>query len=122
LTDERMDRLIGGLLRAGVIISAAVTLAGGFWRLAQTGTALADYRTFHGEPADLRGVTGVLHGIAQGHSAALIQFGLLLLIATPVARVVLCVIAFAAEGDRTYVAITLLVLAVLLASLSGLTL
>jgi uncharacterized membrane protein len=39
-----------------------------------------------------------------------------------VARVVLCVIAFAAERDRTYVAITLIVLAVLVASLSGLNL
>jgi len=117
-----MDRLIGGLLRAGVILSAGVTLAGGFWHLAQTGTALPDYRIFHGEPAELRSVTGVLHGIAQGHSAALIQFGLLLLVATPVARVVLCVMAFAAERDRTYVAITLIVLAVLVASLSGLSL
>lgn len=120
MTDQRMDQLIGGLLRGGVLLSAAVTLAGGVWHFAQNGTALPDYRIFHGEPAELRSVIGVLHGIAQGHSAALIQFGLLLLIATPVARVVLCVVAFAAEGDRTYVAITLIVLAVLVASLSGL--
>jgi uncharacterized membrane protein len=117
-----MDRLIGGLLRAGVVLSAAVTLAGGVWHFAQSGTALPDYHLFHGEPVELRSVTGVLHGIAQGHSAALIQFGLLLLIATPVARVVLCVVAFAAERDRTYVGITLIVLAVLVASLSGVSL
>jgi uncharacterized membrane protein len=46
--------------------------------------------------------------------------GLLLLIATPVARVVLCAFLFAAQRDRTCVAISLVVLAVLAASMAGL--
>jgi uncharacterized membrane protein len=47
----------------------------------------------------------------------IIQLGLLLLIATPVARVAISVVAFAVQRDRLYVAITLLVLAILLCSL-----
>ena len=43
-----------------------------------------------------------------------------LLIATPVARVLFTVVAFALEGDRTYVAIASLVLLVLAGSLFGL--
>jgi uncharacterized membrane protein len=49
---------------------------------------------------------------------ALIQLGLFLLIATPVARVILSVAAFAVERDRVYVAITTLVLAILLYSIA----
>ncbi len=119
MTDERMDHLIGGLLRGGVILSAAVTVAGGLWHLAQAGGEVPQDRIFHGEPADLRSVGGVLHGVAAGNSACLIQLGLLLLIATPIARVAFSVYAFASEGDRTYVVITLIVLAALAASLAS---
>ena len=50
---------------------------------------------------------------------AIIQLGLLLLIATPVARVLFSAIAFAIERDYMYVVITLIVLAILLYSLFG---
>ena len=50
---------------------------------------------------------------------AIIQFGLLLLIATPVARVIFSAVAFAWERDYLYVAFTLAVLAVLTYSLFG---
>jgi uncharacterized membrane protein len=119
MTDDRMDRLIGGLLRAGVIVAALVTLAGGIWHLAQFGSAIADYHVFRGEPAGLRSVGGVFRGLAAGHSANLIQLGLLILIGTPIARVAFSVYAFAAQRDRTYVVITLVVLAALAASLAG---
>jgi len=114
-----MDRWIGALLRAGVILSAAVAFAGGLWHAMQGGARFPDLRIFHGEPAELRSVTGVLRGVAAGDSIALMQLGLLLLIATPVARVALAMVAFATQRDRTYVAIALIVLAVLAASLAG---
>jgi uncharacterized membrane protein len=120
VTDERMDRLIGGLLRGGVILSAAVTVAGGVWQFLHAGGAMPHDVVFHGEPAELRSVGGVLHGIAEGHAESLIQLGLLILIATPIARVAFSVYAFTMEGDRTYVIITLIVLAALAASLAGL--
>jgi uncharacterized membrane protein len=47
------------------------------------------------------------------------QLGLLLLIATPIARVMFSAVAFAMERDRMYVGFTLIVLAVLLYSLFG---
>jgi uncharacterized membrane protein len=114
-----MDRLIGGLLRGGVILSSAVTLAGGVWRFLQAGSVMPHDRVFLGEPAGLRSVGGVLRGVAEGHSESLIQLGLLILIATPIARVAFSVYAFAVAGDRTYVIITLIVLAALAASLAG---
>ncbi|MDE3166728.1 MAG: DUF1634 domain-containing protein [Acidobacteriota bacterium] len=114
-----MDRMIGVLLRAGVLASAAITLAGGVWHYIQHGPAMPSFAVFHGEPVEFRNLSGVLAGIARGDSEALIQLGLLMLIATPIARVALCVAAFAAERDRTYVVITLVVLGVLLASAAG---
>src|SRR4029077_11833822 len=113
---------IGGLLRGGVVLSAAVTVAGGGWHLAQVGSAMRHYHTFRGPSAELRSGGGVLRGVAAGHSEDLIQLGLLLLIATPIARVALSVYTFAEQGDRVYVVITLIVLGALVASLAGISL
>jgi uncharacterized membrane protein len=118
-TNERVDEIIGLLLRCGVIIAATVVMAGGAWRLLESGTLRPDYHIFHGEPRELRSATGVLKGVSRGDPEALIQFGLLLLIATPVARVLFSVFAFWAQRDWVYVGITLLVLTILVYSLAG---
>ena len=117
-TDERVERVIGALLRWGVILAAAVVLAGGAIYLVRHGSTIPDYRVFRGEPSDLRDVSGIVTGAVPWHSHGLIQFGLLLLIAVPVARVAFSVVAFALQRDRTYVVVTLIVLAVLLYGLT----
>jgi uncharacterized membrane protein len=119
--DEQVDLTIAGLLRTGVIIAAALVAAGGVWYLAGSGRLAPSYGSFRGEPADLRTVPGVLKGVGAGNPAAVIALGLMILLATPIARVAFSVVAFAMQRDRTYVAVTLIVLAVLLASVSGLT-
>jgi uncharacterized membrane protein len=77
------------------------------------------YRTFHGEPDDLKSVAGILRDAFSGNTRGIMQLGLLLLIATPIARVMFSAVAFAMERDRMYVGFTLIVLAVLLYSLFG---
>ena len=119
MTAERMDQLIGGLLRGGVLLSAAVTFAGGVWHFVQTGGAMPQDRIFQSGALELRSVSGVLRGVAQGNSASLIQLGLLILMATPVARVAFSAYAFALEGDWTYVILTLIVLAALAVGMAG---
>jgi uncharacterized membrane protein len=116
-TDQGLDRALGHLLRGGVLLSAAVVLAGGIAYLVRFGNDRADERTFHGEPAYLRSPLGVIRAAAALDARALIQLGLLLLIATPVARVLFTVFAFARQRDWTYVVITLIVLSLLLYSL-----
>jgi uncharacterized membrane protein len=74
---------------------------------------------FHGEPADLRQVKGVLSDAFSGDGLGIMQLGLLLLIATPVARVAFSLAAFAVQRDRLYVVVTLTVLAVLTFSMAG---
>jgi uncharacterized membrane protein len=118
-TDRNVEEIMGGLLRAGVMLAAAVVLIGAIAYLFRNGDSAADYRIFRGEPTDLRHVRGIFRDVAEGHGRGIIQLGLLLLIATPVARVMFSVVAFAAERDRMYVLFTLWVLAILLYSLLG---
>jgi uncharacterized membrane protein len=59
---------------------------------------------------------GFLQAAAQLRGEALIAPGLLLLIATPVLRVAVSVVAFYLEKDRIYVAITSVVLFLVLLS------
>jgi uncharacterized membrane protein len=107
------------LLRAGVLLSAVVVLCGGILYLIQYGHAPADYRVFHGEPTDLKSVNGILRAAIAFHSRGIIQLGLLLLIATPVARVAFSIFGFVEEKDRLYVVFTVIVLLILLYSLIG---
>jgi uncharacterized membrane protein len=118
-SDQRVENIIANLLRSGVLLSAAVVLCGAVIYLARHGHSPADYGMFRGEPTDLRTISGIIRNAAGGHGRGIIQLGLLLLIATPVARVAFAVFGFAAERDRMYVAFTLIVLAVLLYSLIG---
>jgi uncharacterized membrane protein len=118
-TDERIELLIGNLLRAGVVLSAVIVLASGAFYLWRFGGSTPDYSAFRGEPAGLRSVSGIVKGLGALDCRAFIQFGVLVLIATPVARVALSVFGFGAEGDRTYVAVSLIVLGILIFSLSG---
>ena len=118
-TDQYVEELIGKLLQVGVTLAAAVVLLGGTVYLVRHGRAAPQYHVFRGEPTDLRTVSGIVKDALAFRGRGLIQLGLLLLIATPVARVALSVAAFAVQRDRLYVVVTLIVLAVLMYSLMG---
>jgi uncharacterized membrane protein len=113
--DRRLEIILGNLLRTGVLISAAVVLSGACVYLFHHAHERADYSVFRGEPSEYRTIPGVIHSVGKG----LIQLGLLLLIATPIARVVFSILGFAIERDRLYVIFTVIVLAVLLYSFLG---
>jgi uncharacterized membrane protein len=119
LSDERMEEFLGNVLRIGVIIAGAVVLAGGLVYLAKYGSVAPNYRFFRGEPEDLRTVTGIVQDALLLRGRGLIQFGLLLLIATPIARVMFALLGFARQRDLIYVIVALIVLAVLAYSLAG---
>jgi uncharacterized membrane protein len=117
--EQRMDEIMGQLLRTGVILAAVFVLAGGAVYLARHQTPVIDYRVFQGEPEELRTVTGIFHEALALHGRGLIQLGLLILIATPIARVAFSVVAFLYQRDWTYVVVTLIVLGLLVYSLFG---
>ncbi len=118
-TDQRIENILGNLLRAGVLLSALVVLIGGVIYLLRHGHSPVDFGVFRGEPADLRGIRGIVSDTLALRGRGIIQFGLLLLIATPVARVAFSIFGFAEERDRMYVVFTLIVFSILLYSLLG---
>lgn len=130
-TDTRVEHgelLLSHLLRAGVLISAAVILVGvvllfttgrqaGYFSQGLAG--LIDYPPHAGgAPVDST-INAVLAGLRVGEPDAVISLGLLLLIATPIVRVAASVLLFLQQRDYRYVAITLFVLGVLLLALRG---
>jgi uncharacterized membrane protein len=117
--DFRIEIIIGTLLRTGVILAASVVLFGAVLYLTRHGHEVPNYASFHGEPESLKNPVEIFQGVMHMSARAIIQLGLLLLIATPVARVLFSAIAFALERDPMYVVITLIVLAILLFSLFG---
>ena len=118
-TDERVENILGNLLRIGVVVSGLVVLAGGIFYLLKSNLRWPGYHIFQGEPADLRNIFGIIKETVVFRPRAIIQFGLLILIATPVARVLFSVFGFLRQKDRTYVAITSIVLVILDLSLAG---
>jgi len=117
--DRRVDKIMGVLLRTGVVLSAMFVLAGGIVYLARHQMPVTNYRVFQGEPAELRTAPGILHEGLALRGRGLIQLGLLILIATPIARVAFSVLAFLYQRDWTYVVVTLVVLGLLFYSLLG---
>jgi uncharacterized membrane protein len=117
--ERRLAREVGGILRLGVILSSAVIVLGLVPFLAREGARHADYHVFRGEPAVFRTVPDVLAYAARAHPRGIMQLGVLLLIATPFARVALCLVEFARERDRLYIGVTLVVLLTLSWGLFG---
>jgi len=114
ISEHEIEQVIGRLLQFGVLLAAAVTLLGGVMLLLHHGSTAVRYSIFQGEPAYLRSLTAIVRAAFAGDAMAVVQLGLLLLIATPVARVAFTLVAFALQRDRLYVLVTTIVLALLL--------
>lgn len=118
-TDQKIEVIIANLLRIGVTAAAVIVVCGGAVFLARHGTAPVRYGSFSGEPANLTHWRGILRAAFSLRARGIIQLGLLILIATPVARVGFSVFAFVQERDWLYVAVASFVLVILLYSLLG---
>lgn len=117
LSEHQVDIFIGNLLRTGVIIAASLVVLGGIIYLLRRGVVLPNYKTFQGEPIELRHMWGIIKYAFAFHGRGLIQLGLLVLIATPIARVVLSIFLFLRQKDKMYVIVTSIVFLVLCYSL-----
>jgi uncharacterized membrane protein len=114
--DQQLEIAMGRMLRIGVTVAATVVLAGGILYFFQFRDAVSNYQHFHGAPAPSRSITAVAVGIRHLDSRSIISAGILLLIATPVCRVIFGVVGFALERDRVYTIVSAIVLIVLLLS------
>ncbi|WP_214071360.1 DUF1634 domain-containing protein [Mucilaginibacter sp. dw_454] len=119
LKDTDIQTTIGWVLRTGVFLSVGICIFGAVIYLFRHGHDVANYHDFNGVPAFVH-LSEILKSVIALRGRAIIQCGIILLIATPIIRVVCSAIGFAAEGDYLYTGITLLVLAIIFFSmLSG---
>jgi uncharacterized membrane protein len=113
----RVATLISALLRWGVRVSLVLIVIGSVVGLTTGAASKESVSQLTGaEAAVSPNVPWLIHELASGHGRALIVLGLLVLIATPVLRVILSLTFFAIDRDRFYVGITASVLALLLLS------
>ncbi len=117
--DKDIQIILGTLLRVGVISSMSVVFVGGLIYLVGNHKGIVDYGEFDAGKSGLSSVQAIFRGLWHMDGAAIIQFGTLLLIFTPILRVVFSVFSFLIEKDYLYVLIGLFVLCVILFSLSN---
>src|SRR6202012_1331926 len=110
--DADMQAVIGWVLRIGVIVSVSVVIFGGIVYLYRHGSEAPDHKNFITQPSFVQ-LNGIIQGIIDFHGRSIIQAGIILLIATPILRIIFSTISFALEKDRLYVVISLLVLLII---------
>lgn len=113
--DKDLQSFIGNLLRLGVLIAMGIVVIGLGLYLFQYGSSVADYHTFDEDGAFRMSV--FLHSLRSGDSKAIMELGVMALIATPIARVLFTMIGFWLEKDRLYTFIAFLVLCIIAYSL-----
>lgn len=113
MKEQDMEKIIGNLLRIGVLIATFMVSLGGAIYISRHGLDRANYHIFKGVPYDLRNIRGIIENIISFHGRGFIQLGLILLIATPIARVVYSIYAFATQRDYLYTVVTMIVFVIL---------
>ncbi|MDR2425458.1 MAG: DUF1634 domain-containing protein [Prevotellaceae bacterium] len=116
--EKDADLHIGKLLRRGMLLACGTSIFGGVVYLFQHSGTTVDYSPVSGSEAfgvadSLRSISGIFDGILKFNGASIIQLGVVILIATPILRIVFSSITFIIEKDWLYVAITITVLTII---------
>lgn len=119
MKDKDIQVILGTLLRIGVLVSMLVVLVGGVIFLISESGTVVDYSIFKPEVDSLSKPLEIIKMLPTLNGKAIIQFGILLLIFTPISRVIFSIVTFSLEKDYMYVFIGLIVLAIIMVSLSG---
>ena len=112
--DKDLEIIMGNLLRYGVLLSAFIVLAGSIIYLRQHAYNKPHYSNFAGEPKRLTEFKNIWQTALQGRGRSIIQLGLLILIATPITRILFSIVGFLLEKDILYTIITGIVLTIVL--------
>jgi uncharacterized membrane protein len=117
--DRDIQIILGTLLRVGVIASMTVVLVGGLVYLTSNHSEIVNYSQFDSGKSGFSTISKIFIELGELKGSAIIQFGILLLIFTPIMRVVFSIFSFLIERDYLYVLIGAFVLCVILFSLSN---
>jgi len=117
-----MEIWISYVLRIGVLTAGAIILVGLAWFLiagSPSGPKTLNDVIGSGGHGIVVSPRTIVSGIAAANPTAIIQLGVLVLILTPMMRVLMTVFLFFAQRDMIFVAVTVIVFAVLVFGLVG---
>jgi len=114
-----LEKVLSGVLTAGVIAAAITAIIGGALFLSQRGGETTQISPFVGQPSWLTSPLAIVPAALHADALAVMQLSVLILIATPVVRVACSLVLFVMKRDGLYVAVTLVVLALLAVGLFG---
>ena len=117
LGDKDVQLILGTLLRVGVLVSTGIVIIGGIIFLSTQTNQVVSFENFKPEQTKFSSVAAIFSGLKTLNGLAIIQFGVLMLIFTPIARVVFSIFSFLMEKDYMYVLIGIIVLCVIITSL-----
>lgn len=115
-----IETAVSRILRAGVFAALGAAVVGGVIHFLGHPADRVSFAAFRGVEASLTSPAGILGQAVRGDGLALMQLAVLILIATPIIRVLASLVTFALLRERFFVLVTLLVLAMLAMALSGL--
>jgi len=119
INDKDIQAILGTLLRAGVIISMTIVFIGGIIFLIHHKGVIVDYKVFKPEISEFSSIAAIFNGVGTLRGDAIVQFGILMLIFTPIARIIFAIFSFFLERDYLYVLIGFIILTIIIISLSG---
>ena len=111
--ETAMQAKMGRILLWGMIVSAAIVLAGGILFLIQFGGTTASFSNFESTGGGFKTVTGLVRGIRAYSGGALIEAGILLLVLFQYVRVIISAVMFARLRSWFFVGASLFILGVL---------
>lgn len=115
-----MQQLIGNALRIGVTTACLIALISGIYYLIAHGMdPVPNYHVFTREPQTYTTLSGIIAGVLHFEAKNWIQLGVIILMLTPIVRILLSLIDFARERDWLYVTITGIVFLVIVANSIG---
>jgi uncharacterized membrane protein len=115
-TDVDLNRSVGNLLRLGIILSVATSLIG-FIKLFTEGFEMPKkYTSLAIANSSDKVWSHFWNSLCKGEGMAIIQLGILLLIFTPLMRIIFALIGYLKEKDYIYVFISSVVLAIMAVS------
>ena len=116
-TEAELDVRMGRLLQWGVTLAALVMVCGAAVFLFHNAERAPNYRTFRVVSSPLHSLRGILGEARRGDGRGLIQLAVLLIVATPISRVIFAAYGFARMRDWLYVLISMTVLCLLLVAI-----
>jgi uncharacterized membrane protein len=115
-TDVDLNRSVGNLLRLGVILSVITSLIG-FIKLFTEGFKMPrKYKLLDMGTSSEKVWGHFWETLCKGEGMAIIQLGILMLIFTPLMRIIFALIGYLKEKDYLYVLISSIVLIIMIIS------